>query len=73
MSPRRDITALNAERSQPGCQWEGPEDPPGLSRLMEVAILCALARDDATRRAYLRDRWQGRIPVRPANEDAGRN
>jgi len=27
---------------------------------VEVAILCSLAPDDTTRRAYLRNRWHGR-------------
>ncbi len=55
---RRDVARTGPERL-PGLAGEHPPEPARLRRLLEAVILGALASDDTTRRAYIRNRWQG--------------
>jgi hypothetical protein len=57
---RRETNGSRPERYRPSCTGKPSAEPAGLSELLEAAILCSLAPDDTTRRAYLRHRWQGR-------------
>jgi|GEM_PF-4803429 len=59
MSLHRSGVAAS-KRYRPNCPAEQAPERDGLLRLLEVTILSSLAPDDTTRRAYLRDRWQGR-------------
>lgn len=67
---RRDTTGSRPERYRPSCAGEQSAEPAVLPELLEAAILCSLAPDDTTRRAYLRDRWQGRAMDRTGTERA---
>ena len=61
---RRDTTGSRPEPYRLSCTGEQSAEPARLRQLLEAVILCSLAPDDTTRRAYLRNRWQGRAADR---------